>query len=420
MGGVTTFLAMAYIISVNPGILAAAGVPFSAGLTATCLGAAVMTLAMGLVSNRHIALAAGMGLNAVVAYTLCQEMGFDWRVGMSVVFLEGIVILALVLCGLRKAIMDAIPVSLRLAISVGIGLFIAFIGMKGGGIIVANQSSLVALGDLTSPTCVVAIVSILLAIVLVASNVPGALLISIGASCLLGIPLGVTSVPTEWSFSLDFSTFAAPFQTDPATGSMALLQVLTHPSLLMFVFSLVMSDFFDTMGTVVAIGRQGDFCDDEGNVEDIQPILVVDSVAASVGGFLGGSSVTTYVESAAGVAVGARTGLANVVTAALFVASAFLSPLMGMVGASATCGALVVVGYLMMNSIADIDWSKVEFAFPSFLTIATIPFTYSITNGIGLGFISYVVLMVAMGRVREVRPLMWVSAAAFLLLFMFA
>jgi AGZA family xanthine/uracil permease-like MFS transporter len=421
IGGLTTFLAMAYIVAVNPAMLEVAGIPFNAALTATCLGAAIMTIAMGLIANRPIALASGMGINAIVAYTLCLgDVGCDWRVAMSVIFLEGIIILLLVICGLRKAIMDAIPISLRRAIGIGIGLFIAFIGLKGGGVIAADESTYIALGELSSPTCIVAVISILLAIILQAMRVKGGLIISIIVSTIVGIPLGVTIMPTEWNFGLDFSAFAAPFQTDPNTGTLAIAQVFIQPVLLLFVFSLLMSDFFDTMGTVVAVGEQADFVDKDGNVDDVQPILLVDSAAAAVGGFVGASSITSFVESTSGAAAGARTGLSNIVIGILFLLCAFFAPIVGMVSSAATCGALVVVGYLMMCEVGAIDWHNIENAFPAFLTIAGIPMTYSITNGIGLGFVSYCVIMVARGKVREISPLMWVATVAFLVMFIFA
>ncbi len=420
IGGLTTFLAMAYIIAVNPSMMVVAGMPFEAALTATCVGAAIMTILMGVIANRPIALASGMGINAIVAYTLCAAgNGVDWRVAMAVVFCEGIVILILVLCGLRKAVMDAIPVSLRRAIGIGIGLFIAFIGLKGGGIVASDASTYLALGDLTSGTCIVAIISILLAVILQAMNVRGALLISIILATIVGIPLGVTQMPSSWNFGLDFSAFAAPFQTDPATGTIAIAQVVLQPALLLMVFSLLMSDFFDTMGTVVAVGQQADFTDKDGNVEDIQAILTVDSAAAAVGGLVGASSITSFVESTSGAAAGARTGLSNIVIGILFFLCAFIAPIVGMVSSAATCGALVVVGYLMMTDVGEIDWSHIENAFPAFITIVGIPMTYSITNGIGFGFISYILIMLFMGRVKEIKPLMWVAALAFLIMFIF-
>ena len=419
VGGLTTFLAMAYIIAVNPAILVDAGIPFEAALTATCFGGAVMTIMMGVISNRPLAVASGMGINAIVAYTLVLGIGVDWRVAMACVLLEGVVILVLVLCGLRKAIMHAIPMDLRLAIGIGIGLFIAFIGLKGGGIIANSDSTLITIGDLTSPVCVVSLISILLAVVLTALKVPGGLLISIIAATIIGIPLGVTAIPGTWNFGLDFSAFGAPFQTDPNTGGMAVLTVFLQPMLLLSVFALLMSDFFDTMGTVVAVGKQGDFLNERGDIDNIQSILAIDSVGAILGGFFGASSQTTFVESASGAAAGARTGLSNLVVGALFIVFAFAAPVVGMVSSSATCGALTVVGYLMMTSIGEIDWMHIEHAFPAFITVTVIPFTYSITNGIGLGFISYVAIMIVLGRADKVKPLMWAAAIAFLCMFIF-
>ena len=419
IGGLTTFLAMSYIIAVNPAMMQAAGMPFNAALTATCVGAAIMTIAMGVFANRPIALASGMGINAVVAYSLCLGLGVDWRVAMGVIFLEGIVILLLVLCGLRKAVMDAIPVALRRAIGIGIGLFIAFIGLKGGGFIAADESTLIALGDLTSPAAIVAAISIVIAVVLTALNFKGGLLISIVAATIVGIPLGVPPAITDFSFAPDFSAFAAPVQMTP-DGALAIAEVLVQPVLLLFVFSLLMSDFFDTMGTVVAVGSRADFVDEKGDVEDVQPILIVDSAAAAFGGFVGASSITSFVESVSGAAAGARTGLSNIVIGIAFIVCAFLAPVIGMVTSSATCGALVVVGYLMMTEIGAIDWSDITSAFPAFMTIAGIPMTYSIANGIGLGFISYCIIKAVKGEARDVKPLMWVASLAFLASFIFS
>lgn len=418
VGGLTTFLAMAYIVAVNPAILAAAGVPFAAGLTATCIASALATFAMGIFANRPIALASGMGINAVVAYGMCGSLGIDWRVAMAVVMLEGVVILGLVLGGLRKAIMDAIPLDLRQAIGIGIGLLVTFIGLKGAGLVLPDDSTLVTLGSLTEPTAVIALASIAIAVILTILNVPGALLISIIVAVVAGIPFGVTPLPQEWDFGLDFSAFAAPFQE--VDGIPAVVQVFLQPALLLFVFSLLMSDFFDTLGTAVAIAKEGEFIDDNGDVADIKPILTVDSASAILGGFFGASSVTCFLESASGVAAGARTGLSNMVVGALFLVCAFFAPLFGMVTGAATCGALVVVGFLIMAEVGSISWGIPELAFPAFLIIVGIPFTYSITNGIGLGFIAYVILMAATGKARQVKPLMWVAAAAFLLMFLMA
>ncbi len=415
IGGLTTFLTMAYIIAVNPSLMVAAGMSFSAALTATCFAAAIMTLIMGLVANRPLALASGMGINAVVAYTLVIGMQLDWRVAMSIVFLEGIVISVLVLCGLRQAVMDAIPVNLRRSIAIGIGLFIAFIGMKDSGIIVTNSSTVVALGTLSQPAVLLGIISILLVVVLHALHVKGDIFWSIIVCTVIGIPMGVTLLPTTWNFGLDFSAFAAPFQS--VDGSMALAKVFLEPILLLSVFSIMMSDFFDTMGTVIAVGQEGEFTDKNGDVADIDRILLVDSAAAAVGGFCGASSVTTYVESSSGAAAGARTGFSNIIIAIGFILAAFLTPIISMVSYSATAGALVFVGYLMMTGVGEIDWKSIEHAFPAFIVILAIPLTYSITDGIGLGFISYVIIMAIMGKAKEVKPLMWVASIAFLLMF---
>ncbi|WP_072499617.1 NCS2 family permease [Olsenella phocaeensis] len=417
--GLTTFLAMAYIIAVNPSLLSAAGVPASAAVTATCLGAGIMTICMGVFANRPLACASGMGINAVVAFTLTEVAGGDWHAAMAVIFIEGVAILALVLCGLREAIMDAIPISLRHAISVGLGIFIAMIGMANAGIIVANESTLVSFGDISNPLFIVGLVSIVATVVFQCLQIKGALLLGIIVAVLAGIPLGVTAAPAGIVSGLDFSTFGAPFQVDE-TGVMGIAKVITTPVLLVFAFSLMMSDFFDTMGTAMAVAKQGEFLNDDGTVEDIRPILIVDSVAAAAGGFFGASSITTFVESASGAADGGRSGLTSVVTGLLFVVAAFFAPIISVVSSAATCGALVMVGYLMMSEAAEIEWGNILEGFPAFMIIAGIPLTYSISSGIGLGFIAYVLVAAATGNIKKVKPLMWVAAAAFLVYFLIA
>lgn len=416
--GLTTFLAMAYIIAVNPAVLSAAGIDATALACATCLGAGIMTICMGVFANRPLACASGLGINAMVAGITTTMCGGDWHVAMSVIFLEGIVILLLVLCGLREAIMDAIPVVLRHAISVGLGLFIAMIGLADAGIIVAGNGTIIGLGDVTSPTFIVGIISILVTVALAARKVPGALLIGIIVAVICGLPLGVTQAPTGIVAPLDFSTFGAPLNNDGS--GLAIVKVLTDPTLLVVAFSLLMSDFFDTMGTAMAVAKQGEFLTEDGNVEDIRPILVVDSVAAAVGGFLGVSSITTFVESTSGAADGGRTGLTSITTGVLFILAAFFSPVVAVVSSAATCGALVYVGYLMMSEVHDIDWSDISQGFPAFMIAAGVSFTYSISAGIGLGFISYVIVAVISGKVKEIKPLMWVAALAFLVYFFVA
>ncbi len=415
--GLTTFLAMAYIIAVNPSLLAAAGVPMNAAVTSTCVGAGIMTIFMGLFANRPLACASGMGINAVVAYTLAALNGADWQVSMAVIFVEGCAILILVLCGLREAIMDAIPVSLRHAISVGLGLFIAMIGLADGGIIVANESTMVSFGDVTSPTFLVGLISIVATVILYSMNIKGSILIGIIIAVLCGIPLGVTQMPSGIVSALDFSSFGAPFMAD-STGTVAVVKVLTTPILLVFAFSLMMSDFFDTMGTAMAVAKQGEFLNEDGTVENIREILIADSAAAAVGGLLGASSITTFVESASGAADGGRTGLTSVFTGILFILAAFFAPVISVVSSAATCGALVIVGFLMMTDVVDIDWTDLLEGFPAFMVIAGIPLTYSISNGIGMGFIAYVIVALVTGRGKKIKPLMWVATAAFVIYFL--
>ena len=374
--GLTTFLAMAYIIAVNPGLMVIAGVPANAAVTATCVGAGIMTIMMGIFANRPLACASGMGINAVVAFSLTAIDGGDWHASMAVIFIEGVAILILVLCGLREAIMDAIPVPLRHAISVGLGLFIAMIGLKDGGIIVASESTMVSLGEVTSPTFIVGLISIIATVILYTMEVPGSLLIGIIIAVIAGIPLGVTAAPNGVVSALD------------------------------------------TMGTAMAVAKQGDFLNDDGSVEDIKQILVVDSAAAAVGGFCGASSITTFVESSSGAADGGRSGLTSVFTGIFFIIAAFFAPIITVVSSAATCGALVVVGYLMMGDAVDIDWTKITDAFPAFLIIAGIPMTYSISNGIGFGFIAYVLINLATGKAKNIKPLMWVATIAFVVYFL--
>jgi AGZA family xanthine/uracil permease-like MFS transporter len=410
---------MAYIIAVNPSLLSQAGVPVTAAVTATCIGAGVMTICMGLFSNRPLACASGMGVNAVVAFTLTAVAGGDWHAANAVIFIEGVAILVLVLCGLRGAIMDAIPVSLRHAISVGLGLFIAMIGLKDGGIITANDSTMVALGDVFSPTFLVGLISIVATVVVYSMNVKGALLIGIAIAVVAGIPLGITQVPAGIVSGLDFSSVGAPFLPDES-GVMGIAKVVTNPTLLIFTFSLMMSDFFDTMGTAMAVAKQGEFLTDDGNVEDIKQILIVDSAAAAVGGLMGASSITTFVESTAGAADGGRTGLTSVTTGVLFILAAFFTPIISIVSSAATCGALVLVGFLMMSEVVEIDWSDLLQGFPAFMIVIGVPMTYSISNGIGFGFIAYVIVAVVTGQIKKVKPLMWVATAAFLVYFLIA
>ncbi|WP_058270394.1 NCS2 family permease [Olsenella massiliensis] len=415
--GLTTFLAMSYIIALNPLILSSAGVPISATITSTCFGAGVMTILMGVFANRPIALASGLGINSMIVVATTSYCDGDWHAAMGVIFVEGVVILLLVLCGLREAIMDAIPVSLRHGISVGLGLFIAMIGLANAGIINGDGATLVSLGDVTSPSFILGVISIVATVTFVALGVKGALLLGILVAVVLGIPLGLTAMPAGVVSLPDFSSFGAPFQADQA-GVIGLAKVVTTPTLLILAFSLMMSDFFDTMGTAMAVAKQGEFLTEDDNVENMREILVVDSCAAWMGGLVGASSITSFVESASGAADGGRTGLTSVSCGLLFILAAFFAPLIAVVPGAATCGALVYVGYLMLSEAAEIAWGDLLEGLPAFLIVAGIPMTYSISSGIGLGFIGYVVVALATGQVRKIKPLMWVAAAAFVIYFL--
>jgi len=449
LAGVTTFLTMAYIIFVNPGILSAAGVPFAGAATATALGAGLMCLAMGFISNRPLALASGMGLNAVVTFSIIgfQQANVPWQVGMSVIFVEGLIIFGLVLTGLREAIMNAIPLDLKRAIGVGIGLFITLLGLIEGGIITPNAATVVSLGDFTKPYVWVTLIGLFSILAFMALKIKGDILWGILVATVAALILNVTHLPTGIVANPDFSTFLAPFQQ--VEGGLAVLQIFT-PALLFAVFAVMLTDFFDTMGTVLSVGEQAGFADAEGKVPGIRSILLVDSAAASVGGLFGASSITTYIESAAGVAEGGRTGLTAIVTGVLFAVAAFFSPVVQMIGGGypvpnaerfasfagsgftvpadvpvpsftsfpITAGALIIVGFLMMRSVAEIPWDNLEEAFPAYLTIVGIPLTYNISWGIGLGFISYVLIKIFHRKVAEIHPLMWVASIAFLAAFL--
>jgi AGZA family xanthine/uracil permease-like MFS transporter len=424
LGGVATFLTMCYILFVNPAILSAAGVPFEAVAVGTALAAAITTAAMGLATNLPFALAPGLGINAVVAFDIILGRGLPWQVGMACVVIEGLIAVILVLAGLRTAIMAAVPMSLKLAIGVGIGLFITLVGLREGGVVVNNPATGIGLGDLTSGPALITLAGILVAAVLVARGQRGAVILGVLAATVLGLIFGVLDTPdkvVDAPGSDSFSTIGDAL--DPGNLGDALTVALIP-----VIFALFMTDFFDTVGTAVAVGRGGGLLDDAGRLPNADRLLLVDSGSAALGGAMGVSSVTTYVESGAGVAEGARTGLASLVTAGLFLLAILFVPIIALVGQDVQVGkdtfihpavapALVMVGYLMMRIVADIDWSVPESAIPAFLIIAGIPLTFSIAAGIGLGVIGYVVVMAATGKTRAIHPLMWAIAPFFVAFF---
>ncbi|HEX9017466.1 MAG TPA: NCS2 family permease [Chloroflexota bacterium] len=431
VAGLTTFMVMAYIIFVNPAILSSVkdgngqSLAFPAVLAGTCLAAGVMTILMGLWANYPFALAPGMGLNAVVAFSLIAGAKLPWQAAMGVIFLEGVAITVLVITGLREAVFNAIPMTLKKAIGVGIGLFIFFIGLSDGELIKWGSKEIgtpVALGNFTTGPVFVAILGLFLTIWLMARRVKGALLIGIVLSTIVAIIVnyasgmkafttpGVAVIPSAIIAAPDLTNFGAGINFGVFAKMGVLAGILT-------IFSLMLSDFFDTMGTVIGIGEKAGWVGPDGKLPRLFQVLMVDSLAAVFGGAASTSSVTTYVESAAGVGEGGRTGLVSVVVGVLFLLAMFFSPIAGVVPAHATAPALIIVGFLMASVAKDLPFDDLEEGLPALLTIAIMPFTYSITNGIGAGFIAYTFIKVVRGKGGEVHWAMWVASVAFLIYF---
>ena len=412
--GLTTFMVMAYIIFLNGNIIAKPlGLDPIAVSAGTALIAGLVTPAMGIYGNYPFALAAGLGINAIVAFTLTAK-GLDAKGAMGVIVLEGLAITVLVLVGLREAIMNAVPLALKRSIGVGIGLFILFIGFVNGGIIVTPQGGVPIVG-LSFPTTagqVVFLIGLAITIILFVLKIRAALIISILATTVIALIVGVAAIPSNFTVTPSFSTLGLGLQ-DPFQA-FAKLGVLTA---LLTIFAIMLSDFFDTMGTVTGIAAEAGLAQPDGSVPGIGRVLIVDSLAAVVGGAGGVSSNTTYIESAAGVAEGGRTGFASVVTGILFLLAIALSPIAGIIPAQATAPALVLVGYLMFTLVKDIPVADVEDGLPALLTIILMPLTYDITVGIGAGFISWVLIKVVRGKFDQIHWLMWLVSIAFIVYF---
>jgi adenine/guanine/hypoxanthine permease len=411
--GITTFMVMVYIVAVNPSILGAAGIDVPSAAAATALIAGVMTIAMGFVANYPLAIAAGLGINGIVAFGLVLGQGLTLQGAMGVIVLEGIAVTILVVVGLREAIMNAVPLVLKRAIGVGIGLFILFIGFVDGGLI--HQP----VGDGPVPVEFIfpnnwaawlTLIGLLITVVLYIRKVPAAFVISIIITSVLALIVGVTSVPSTLSATIAFNTLGQ-FDLGNAFTVLGLLPaVLT-------IFAIMLADFFDTMGTATAITEQAGLTTPDGQVPGIGRVLLVDSIAAFVGGGAGISSNTTYIESAAGVAEGGRTGFTSVVVGVLFLFMILLSPLVQLVPSSATAPILIMVGFLMCSLIKDIDFTNLEDGFPALLGVILMPLTYSITVGIGAAFVAWVAIKVILNKMGEIHPLMWVVAAGFVIYF---
>ncbi|MFE6936576.1 NCS2 family permease [Streptomyces sp. NPDC057699] len=433
-GGFATFFTMAYILVLNPIILGSAEDKFGNHLsgpqlvTATALVAAVMTIVMGLGGNLPLALAAGLGLNAVAAFQLAPLM--SWPDAMGLIVIEGLLICVLVVTGLREAIMHAIPASLKQAISVGIGLFIAFIGFVDAGFVsrIPGETGSVpvqlgATGHLSGWPVLVFCLGVLLTVALLARKAKGAILISIVVTTVVAVVINEIAdiAPAAWGLTVpavpDDLVAAPDFGLLGSFSLFGAFQQVGVVTIVLLVFTLLLSDFFDTMGTVVGVTHEAGLLDEDGKVPHLGRVLLIDGAAAVAGGAASASSATSYVESTAGVGEGARTGFASLITGGLFAVALFLTPLATIVPAQAAAPALVAVGFLLMAQVRNIDWEKYEIAIPAFLTIAVMPFTYSITNGIGAGFVAYVVIRVVLGKAREIHWLLWGTAALFAVYF---
>ena len=408
VGGITTFLAMSYILAVNPGILSGAGLEWGALFTATAVSAAIATLVMAFCANLPVALAPGLGLNAFFTYTVVLGMGCTPAFALTAVLVEGILFILLSVFGIREAIIKSIPLNLRKAVAVGIGLFITLIGLANAGIVANDTGTLVGFVnfDLKHASAIVAMLGLAITVVLYTLKVPGSILVGIIITTIIGIPFGVTSIPKDF---VPFSTPEAPYLFKFEWGS-----ILTIKFFVVF-FTFLFTDLFDTIGTLLGVAEQANLKDKEGNIVNAKGALLSDAIGTVVGACLGTSTVTSFVESSSGVAAGARTGLASVVTALLFLVALFLSPLFALIPSAATAPALIFVGFLVMRSVMGIDFTDISEGIPSFITIIAMPFSYSISKGIVFGIISYVLCKLVARKTKEIPLVTWILAAVFFL-----
>jgi AGZA family xanthine/uracil permease-like MFS transporter len=422
VAGITTFLAMAYILAVNPGIfsaLADQGMPTNAVFTATALAAIIGTLVMAIYAKKPFALAPGMGLNAFFVFGVCLGMGHSWQFALTAIFMEGIIFIILTLTKVRQWIVDAIPLNLRHAIGAGIGLFIAFIGLKNGGIIVNNDATLVGLGDICHGTALLAIIGIVITGVLLILKVPGNILIGIIVTALLGmLPVwqlgdGGVGALTTFDRVVDVPPSVAPIFCQFQWNEVLSLDMLV------VLFTFLFIDMFDTMGTVIGVSQKAGMVDEKGNIDGINKVFMADAVATTCGACLGTSTTTTYVESAAGVGAGGRTGLTAFTTACCFAIALFFAPIFTHIPSAATTAALVIVGLMMLSPIKEIDLDDFSESIPAFLTIILMPLCYSISDGILIGMIAYVVINALCGKFKKISVAMWVLAILFIARYLF-
>ena len=416
IAGLTTFLAMAYILAVNPGMLGITGMSVQSVFLATAISAGISSIIMGVLANYPVALAPGMGVNALFAFTLCGSMGYSWQAALAAVFLSGIIFILISVTGVRKMIINAIPAQLKLAIGAGIGFFIAFIGLKNAGIIVANESTFVALGKLSEPTVLLAVFGLVITLFLLAKKVSAAVFVGLVITAVVGVICGLMGI--EGMPMLPQQVFSFDFEM-PTLGAFAsgFGELFSNPNTFIALFSLLFVDFFDTAGTLLGVANRANLVDENGELERIEPALLSDAIGTTIGAILGTSTVTSFVESTSGVESGGRTGLTACTTGILFLLSVFFYPLLSTITNAVTAPALIVVGILMSQQLGGIDWNDFVFAAAGFTTVIMMILCYSISNGIALGFITYAVAMVGTNRTKEIKPIVWVLVAIFIVYF---
>ena len=410
LAGITTFRTMSYILAVNPGMFSVLeGMPVGASFTATALAAIIGTLVMAFVAKLPFGLAPGMGLNAFFVYTVCLGMGYPWQFALTAVLIEGIIFVLLTITNVREKIVEAIPLNLRKAIGVGIGLFITFIGFNSAGVIVNNDATLVALGDITSGSALLALIGLIITGFMFMRNVPGAILIGILITMLIGIPMGVTEFKGVLSKPESISSIFCQFD----------FENIFSMDMVIIVFTFFFIDMFDTVGTLIGVCTKANMFDEKGNIRRLKQAFMADAIATTAGAMLGTSTTTTYVESAAGVAQGGRSGLTAFSVAVCFAVALFFSPLFLSIPAAATAPALIIVGLLMMEPIVSIPFDDFSEAIPAFVCIVMMPLSYSISNGILLGMISYVLMNMICGKFSKITPAMYILAILFVLKYIF-
>ena len=409
IAGITTFVAVSYIIFVNPNILTAAGVPLEGAIAATIWIAALASLIMGVFANYPVALAPGMGLNAFFAYYVCGILGLHWTVALGAVFFSGILFLILTVGGIRQAIINCVPENLKFAIGVGIGLFIAFVGLKGTGIIISDPATFITLGSLTNPTTALALAGLLFTGGLMALDIQGALLIGIIVTTLISMFLGLSPAPTSIGNIISIS----PPSLELTFGQLDIVGAWNY-GIVSIIFTFTVVELFDNMGTLIGLTQKAGLVDEHGKIENLDKALTTDAVGTITSAIFGTSTVTSYIESAAGIAAGGKTGLTAVTVSVLFLISLMFAPLIGLVPAFATSPALILVGAMMMNGIKHVEFEDFTDGFPAFLTIIMMPMTSSIANGFAFGFVSYVFMKTIGHRTKEIHPVMWVVSLAFL------